>query len=85
MERGSDMGGLYLGAAGTRKQAIIWLNEMMPGLPKAVITEIADLSDQNKLMVRDPKLFKRIDANDETAPRIRSIVEQYNSNPASVT
>jgi hypothetical protein len=79
------MSGIYLGAAGTRKQAIIWLKEMMPNLPDAIVTEIADLSDDNKLMVRDPRLFKRIDANDEAAPRIRSIVAQYNADPASVT
>ena len=79
------MSGLYLGAAGTRKQAIIWLKEMMPALPTPIVTEIADLSDANQLMVRDPKLFKRIDANDAAAPRIRSIVEQYNADPATVT
>ena len=79
------MSGLYLGAAGTRKQAIIWLKQMMPNLPDAIVTEIADLSDANHVMVRDPQLFKRIDANDEAAPRIRSIVSQYNADPATVT
>ena len=78
------MSGLYLGAAGTRKQAIIWLKVMMPDLPEAIVTEIADLSDAHQLMVRDPRLLGRIDANDKTAPRIRSIVEQYNANPATV-
>tara|TARA_R110000744_G_scaffold17882_5_gene48219 strand:+ start:432 stop:671 length:240 start_codon:yes stop_codon:yes gene_type:complete len=79
------MSGLYLGAAGTRRQAIEWTKEMMPNLPDAIVTEIADLSDASKIMVRDPRLLKRIDANDEAAPRIRSIVEQYNTDPASVT
>ena len=71
---------LYLGTAGTRKQAITWINEIMPDLPEALVAELADLSDKNQLMVRDPKMWDgRIDANDDTAPRVREIVSQYNS------
>ena len=70
---------LYLGAAGTRKQAIIWLSKIMPNLSDELVSEIADLSDNNKLIVRDPSLWPegRIDANDEAAPRIREIVRDY--------
>jgi hypothetical protein len=52
----------------------------MPNLSAELITELADLSDENKLMVRDPKIFPgQIDANDEAAPRVREIVTQYSS------